>query len=268
MNLKRAYQRLVSIPGSLVSRLIYYIFGRMLVVFPGFLANKRVILIGPARTVVEELEGINLSEFDVVVRMNRAVDVPIVPGGPVWRTDVLFHNFKESGDRGAGRVTAEKVDRAGIKFVIFPGGGARKALIVAKAIVKMSMRGVKSRVGMIPIELYEEIRRSVGGYSPTTGFVAMSYVLASGCREVSVVGFTFFQTKYVDGYNNDLNSDAAGMAWAEQRDIHNPRLEAACIKRMVDVHLASGRNVVLGKGVAQSLSNIGEVNVDHESCRV
>jgi len=224
-------------------------------VSPSIFDGKRIIVIGPAKTVVEELKNVKLTDFDVIVRMNRAIDVPLA-GGNFRRVDVLFHNLKETGDRGAGKITSKKIRQCGTKIVMFPGGGAGKASLVAKARIKMLFRCVRVKIGMVPADIYGRIRHSLSGFSPTTGMVALTYFMESKFQSLDIVGFTFFQTKYMEGYNDDLARDEDGFAWAERRNIHNPKLEANYFKVLLNMKAKEGLEINLGQYVISSLADI------------
>jgi len=215
-----------------------------------FFAGKKVILIGPAKTVESELANINLDDYDFIIRMNRSIDLPLPVAKNPRRIDVLFHNFKEHGHRGAGIITRAKVKSCGIKMIVFSRGGERRIGSLFKASFKMLSRGIiHAQLKCLPESFYTDLRNRLGGYSPTTGTLALMYLLNSKVDSLKVIGLTFFQTRYVDGYNDKLLADKDGASWAEERNIHNVQSEALLVYDAL-----KGRcHVSLGQGVVQAL---------------
>lgn len=237
-----------------ILNLVFHVFNESLVIDPNFFRDKKIIVIGPAKTVTEEIKNIQISDYDIVVRMNRAIDFPIALNGDLlWRIDILFHNLKESGDRGAGLITQEKCIRSGLKLIIFPAGGKDKLknLLIAK--LKMLLRSVKAQVRMIPEDAYLRARNSINGYSPTTGFMVLFFLMRCDIKKLHVIGFTFFQTKYIEGYNDNLKNDENAILWATNKNIHNPTLEKVSIKKLLYNGRVLDPRIILGKYVLKSL---------------
>lgn len=254
---RRVYWYAVRTAVSIIPRITYFLFPDLFVVHKDYFKEKKIIVIGPAKTVVEEMKDVNLASFDLIVRMNRAIEVPLRIGQQeFWNIDILFYNLKETGDRPAGRLTKDKLVRSKVRIVIAPIGGAANASKLLSASLRYKFRGIRSQVLMMPEDSYARIRRMLNGFSPTTGFAALAFFLECDFDCLHIIGFTFFQTKYVEGYNDSLTHDSEGYAWAQRRNIHDPKAEAALFSEMASQGIRQGREITLGKHVAQSLLNV------------
>ena len=66
--------------------------------------NKRIAIVGPASSALENENGFLIDGFDYVVRINKALITWNTENEKFLgtRTDILFHNFHENFDRGGG----------------------------------------------------------------------------------------------------------------------------------------------------------------------
>lgn len=77
----------------IISEILFFLFKELVLVNKEDYIDKKAIIIGPAITVNDELKGVKLAEFDLIVRMNKAIDTPLIQEEEeIWRQDILFHN--------------------------------------------------------------------------------------------------------------------------------------------------------------------------------
>ncbi|MGP3696509.1 hypothetical protein [Rhodobacter sp. NSM] len=222
---------------------------------PAEFTGKRVLIIGAASCVTEELERFDPADWDVIVRMNKAIDVPVVWRGQTFRRcDVLLHNLTSDGIRDAGEVTAEKLQATSTDLLVhrlmamsrFPNTLRMDGLLRAQ--------GSRARLRMIGPVFHRALSADLGGSSPTAGAVAICWFLGCDTHRLGVVGFTFYTTRYLAGYQDHVASDADALTYGQYKGIHDPAAERKLVSRRVAEARGSGRDVVLGHEVERVLS--------------
>ncbi|TCU32274.1 glycosyltransferase family 29 protein [Rhizobium azibense] len=220
-------------------------------------AGKKVIIIGPAQTVVEDLENVVVDGYDVIVRLNNGIALarknPSILGS---RTDVLFHNLVEHGDRSAGAIPASLLREHGVRFLVFPHWGFKgsKSRLYKK---REELQGFQGPALMVPSTRFcESVRRELGGFQPTVGASAILFFLSAQCKEVAIHGFTFFQTPYLVGYNDAVATADEARAWAAASYVHDPVREKKVIGRYISAAEQRGVRVGLGANVRRFLSDV------------
>ena len=217
-------------------------------------AGKRVIIIGPAQTVVEDLEDVSVDEYDVIVRLNNGIAIarenPSILGS---RTDVLFHNLTEHGDRSAGAIPASVLREQGVRFLVFPHWSFKgsKSRLYKK---REELHGSQAIQLVVPSTCFcELVRRQLGGLQPTVGTSAILFFLRAQCREVAIHGFTFFQTPYLHGYNDAVATADEARAWVAASCVHDPSRERKVVISYISAAEQRGVRVALGANVRRFL---------------
>jgi hypothetical protein len=148
--------------------------------------DKRVVLIAPAPHIVEEKQ--DLSGFDVVCRMNKAVPIPKeVKKTTGDRTDVLYltpavHPNKDWENTKELRV------KPNILFSTVKGRTLEKYFPYRK------------KLKIIDYEHFYNIWDEIES-EPNMGLIAISDILSENPKELYITGMTFYQTGgYYKGY--------------------------------------------------------------------
>ncbi|WP_386176734.1 hypothetical protein [Sulfitobacter sp. R86518] len=214
--------------------------------------GRRIILIGPADTVLEDLADTNVDDYDYVIRFNNGIELskrhPEIMG---CRTDILFHNLRETGERSAGAIPGSYLNENGVKLVVYPHWRTSRLRNLY-----LKKRAVLAREGGPPIKLLpplemRQLRADLGDRAPTIGTCASLFFLASPAAEVALHGFTFFETAYVLGYNGAVKNAADARAWVDQGGAHEPLSEKTLLRhRLKESDVAK---VVLGTNVRRYL---------------
>jgi len=85
-----------------------------------YLKGKRVVIVGPAPSIVGSDQRDLIDSYDVVVRLNRALPVPEHLKKDVGtRTDVLYNCMNPSNECG-GRIDVDFLLKSGVKFLVSP----------------------------------------------------------------------------------------------------------------------------------------------------
>ncbi|WP_281827431.1 hypothetical protein [Jannaschia rubra] len=219
---------------------------------PSEFRDLRVMVIGPAETVTEDLEGTDVDSYDVVVRLNNGLMLsearPDVLGR---RTDVLFHNLREEGERSAGAIPASRLNALGVGMVVYPHWRNRRLRDLYWAKRAELRRDGGPPVRIVPPRMTDRIRRAIGDRPPTVGTSAVMFFLDCPIAELAIHGFTFFETAYASGYNPAVRTGAEARAWVDARGAHEPLSEKAALRRRLEA--PHRPEVVLGRHVRRHL---------------
>lgn len=237
-------------PGFLRSRAIRAYrrkLGPAMALDPMHFIGRRVLILGPARTVEEDLADIDPSAFDLMVKMNNGLDTPIpCLGGDALRCDLLFHCMTND----ARRVTPQALMVAGTQTVVHrtATNGAFLETMKATRLLSPSVA-----VKHIPPEVYKDVAQHLGGAVPTTGLMAARFFLDAPVAALGIVGFTFFQTAYLPRYDDQVHCDESSVRRIAARNHHAPSLEAALLHDAVKTARNMGKTLILGRNVTSAL---------------
>ena len=227
--------------------------GAKLTLNPQDFVGRRVLILGPARTIDDDLAAVRPERFDLFVRMNNGLDTPVPALGPDGlRCDLLFHSLTAD----ARPVTADKLMRAGVERLVHrtPVRGAFLQTVLASR----RLAGI-ARVCCLPMARQQSLAGQLDGHSPTTGLLAASFFLDAPVTEVAIVGFSFFQTSYCAGYDPAVGDDAAARRRIADAAHHDPAAEARLFGRLVQSARARGLVVTLGPQVEVALEQAQQV---------
>lgn len=224
---------------------------RSLLLDSDWFAGRRVLVVGPARTVDQELESVRLDDYDVVVKMNNGIDVPIRQDGALnWRCDVLFHSLADIGTP----LSVDKLEQAGVRCIVHRTPGKSYVQTTLRAQRSFKDLGYRGQVQIIAPDFYQQLRRRLHGAAPTTGLVCLSYLLGCQTAAVAVVGFTFYTTRYVPGYDDSVDSDAAASQRVRDIGHHDPERERRMVATLLRDAARAGKSISLGDGVRAALA--------------
>jgi len=209
--------------------------------------SKRVAIIGGADSAFKEKKGAYIDGFDVVVRINKGVEMIRDHSQYIGtRTNVLFHCFFENVQQSGSPITpmlwrdyqVERVIKASLK-------SANTASL--NSFYRISNGNVK--YSELPPDILDMSSKSINGYVPTTGFLAIHAVLASQPEELFITGITFLKTPHSKDYRDISLSDARRLI--EIHNTHNTDLE---FKWFQDVYDRSHGEIAVDKCLAGLLS--------------
>ena len=235
-----------------------------LIVDRHYFKDRRVILVGPAETALQYMDGVRVDDFDVVVRINSSQRLVLKHGSSIgYRTDVLAHSLFEGGPRGTGRIDPELMAQQRTSLVLCPLPNPSKWAQFYEVRRRLgnvdwsSLGSLRPQVLTTPPRRYRELCDLLRGRAPTTGLATMDHLLHAGCRELHVTGFTFFTTAYSSGYKPGVEDSAAAMAWSAASK-HDVDRECSVMAELVD----SARNdgaVLRLDGVLETLLSAGHL---------
>lgn len=167
-----------------------------------FLKNKRVIVVGPAQSVLKNNRDF-IESFDVIVRLNKSLPISdkLIPYIGE-RTDILYNNLNLSDDPGRNRIPNQLLERYNVKYVSCPYPPIHPFL---PDIVYFTSQN-KKRVSFhhIPTAFYRKIEGNIQT-RPNTGLCAVLDLLRYPLREIYITGITFFTDGYYSQYKQIHN---------------------------------------------------------------
>lgn len=229
---------------------LYRLFAHKFLLEHNLFEGKSVLLAGPARTLHEDLKGFTPSDFDIIIKMNNGISLPLPFGtGPSLRCDVLFHSLTCD----IPPVTNQALDTAKVGCLVHRSSGKGRFPLTLKAARDFGTTARKIR--FVAPNRYRALSQSLGGASPTTGLVCLDFLLNSEPSKIVVAGFTFFQTKYQPGYDDRDKSDHDSIVRVKSLAHHDPEKERALTQAKVEDARRAGITIVLGPKVEAALSN-------------
>jgi len=228
---------------------------------PPDLSGQSVAIIGPAACAESDISHLDLNEFDHIVRINRSIETPVVyRGKPLWRHDIYIRNQlpNEPGSL-AGFFNDENIRRCETEKIILTIFRWRYLLRSIPKILSIWSIGPRLDIYFIGPRFCQRLTQLLGGARPTTGFVALAYLMERECSLLNISGFTFFQTGYINGYNDEFLSDQAARERLERFEqlektwVHKPNRERDAFRGLLDQNNTHKTRVVLGRGVSQAV---------------
>ncbi|MCH7339009.1 glycosyltransferase family 29 protein [Acinetobacter higginsii] len=170
----------------------------------GWFKGKRVVIIGGADSVLHEKLGEYIDGFDVVVRVNKGVDIIEQQHEFVGqRTDVLFHAFYvRDNDATSSPITIDLWKKHSVDKLIFAHNYACSDYSLFNFLYFLKVSKRKFKFSQLPKQLLDKSHKAVFPAGPTTGFTAINTIFNCKPKELYITGFTFSKTP-----NNKLYRD-------------------------------------------------------------
>lgn len=192
--------------------------------------NKSVAIIGGADSVLQEPLGSYIDSFDVVVRINKGVEVINTQHEYVGkRTDVLFHCLFEDVKNGGSPITPELWKEHNVEQLIFSHNikYSSSAFNYFRNFLKKTQKNIK--ISQIPKFLFFKNKKITKPLGPTTGFIAINTIFNCSPNEIYLTGITFFKTPHNRSYRN---VDLKDLDKYKMHDFHNVEAEYQHIKKL------------------------------------
>lgn len=195
--------------------------------------NKRIAIIGGADSVLKQKQGNYIDDFDVVVRINKGVELIDKQKEYVGtKTDILFHSFLENPkDIGSSPITADLWKKHKVQHIIY----SKDYRIAKEGIYDIILFGKKSggktKFSTLPEDLYKKSLDVLAPQRPTTGFIALNTILSCNPRELYISGITFFKTPH-NGIYRPENIEEFKKNFNRSPKSHNPEKEFAYFKNL------------------------------------
>lgn len=232
---------------SLAYNTLYRRLGDAYALDPNAFRGKSVLVVGPAASVYDDLQALDCGGFDIIVKMNNAIhtEFNIDQSNPL-RCDVLFHSF-----RGATKpVIADDLRAANVKTIVHRTPKRRAFLATLRLEEKFC---AVAPVRIVPVEKYNALSKQLAGRVSSTGMICAEFFLHAPVSRLALVGFTFFATRYVNGYDDTVVSGELALARIEATDYHSPIHEARLMHALITESRAAGKNIHIGESMRQAM---------------
>lgn len=191
--------------------------------------NKRVAIIGGADSAFKAKNGGYIDGFDVVVRINKGVELIDDHSSFVGkRTDVLFHCLYEDVNYGGSPVTLNLWKTHNVKILLFSMNKGISRYSLSNFLNFLSIFRGEISFSEVPLSLSKLIFSLVKPFSPTTGFLAINTVLSCAPAELYITGITFFRTSHHRDYRTEPLEYFTNMM--STHNSHSPDIEFNIIK--------------------------------------
>ena len=194
-----------------------------------FLKGKRVIIVGPAESLLERGDGKFIDSFDIVVRVNRGIEPTIKNFQKIGsRTDILYNCMLEKEDNG-GVIDLNLLKLKDVKYVSYHSqvsyqGKAEPTKPYHLDNGKLTIMNSFLKTHMIDHKFYNSISSQVN-CRPNTGFIAIFDLLFHEVKELYITGYTFYMDGFMKGYKDHLNDDFINRAYTSKRHVQKNLFE-------------------------------------------
>ncbi len=198
--------------------------------------NKRVAIIGGADSALKEKSGEYIDDFDVVVRINKGVEVVEQQKEFIGsKTDVLFHCFYvRENDKGSSPITLDLWKKNKVGRIIYSHNYLCSAYSLENFMYFLKLTEGKEPFSQVPRDLYYQNLNITRPYGPTTGLIAINTVFNCNPKEIYIKGITFFKTPHNQAYRG--GSVANYQEMFQKHSSHNPELEYQHVKGLYLKH--------------------------------
>lgn len=166
--------------------------------YKNYLKGKRVVLVGPSKTLSMQEEGELIDSYDVVVRLNNMLNIPDDMKKHLGsRTDVVYATLDDPPKKMAIDCVKNKV-----KFL--SSSYPRDEWFFPERMLKnvMTLKKInKFKTVVIPNEPYFSIKKH-NKTRPNTGFSAIIDLLSSDLKELHIIGIDFYRSVCLEGENS------------------------------------------------------------------
>lgn len=196
--------------------------------------GKRIAIVGAADSVFTNKNGKAIDEYDIVIRVNKAPHSWKITDADYLgsKFHILYHSFFENNFSGGGPIDWECFEKLGIEKVVNPIY-TKKGLTAHFNYYKRHL--LFKNTYMLSSKEYRQACKELQGFKPTVGYMALSSVLHSRCKEIFITGFTFFRTPYAKGYRDELRDLEINKNHIKNQGLHNPELEFRAFKKALAV---------------------------------
>lgn len=235
--LKKVLRKLSNIKKRIEKRYKDYLFKkytkRALIPFDeNWFRGKRVAVIGGADSAFKEKLGSYIDGFDVVVRINKGVEVVDKHSEYIGKkTDVLFHAFYDQNDLGSSPVTLGLWRDKNVGILLFSLNYKHSNYNLKNFEKFIFKTKGKYELSQVADNFYFKNSKALAPYAPTTGFIAVNTIFNAQPKELYITGITFFKTPHSQDYRKS-DIDYWNKMFKEGGSKHNPEAEYQHIKSL------------------------------------
>jgi hypothetical protein len=188
-----------------------------------YLNGKKICIVGPAPSIleIEPEQGQMIEEYDVIVRLNKALPIPTnLTKYLGTRTDVLYNCLNPEPESG-GYIDISYLAEE-IQWLISPY--PRKPPF-EKDIKNFERRNTEIiKFATFDLQWYNSIEKEIKT-RPNTGILAILDLLSCEIEELYITGITFFKGGYIKEYRNYNEAEVLARMAAYGNHRQEPQIE-------------------------------------------
>lgn len=228
------------------NKFINKIFDKYTQLFAHYLKGKSVVLVGPANSIIGTNLGKTIDKFDIVIRLNKALPIPLNLENDIGsRTDIIYNALNTTDFPGQNNLDTNFYKRNGVKFVVSPypfSGVFYNDIInyISKYKFDLPFRTIKqSKFSAFKNQLKTR---------PYTGTSAIMDLLTFDIKALYITGIDFYNTPYYSQYRRIKRNKLSSL---RDNSIHSayPQMEYLLYKSLID------KRIILDKTLEKLLYN-------------
>ena len=204
--------------------------------------GKRVVVVGPAPSIVGSKQREKIDGYDIVVRINKAIPVPETMQNDIGTRTTILYNCLNVCPGNGGVLDPKVLKKAGVVHVRCPYPARPPFLCDIKNAQKLDWQGIGlSWTDTSKYNAWEQGMES----RPNSGHCAIMDLLLHDISELYITGFTFFKGGYYSAYRN-LN-EAQVHERMNKAGNHNQEKQLEYMRRL----LCSDKRVVMDRALQE-----------------
>lgn len=232
--------------------------------FKEYLRDKRIVLVGPSSTLLDNKDGNLIDSYDIVIRIKKAF--PIDPKLYLYigkRTDVLATHLKVKQNNFVKKSDLSKILN-NIKWIYMPFAinidPFNKFYKNFRSVYNKFYKNYNGKkitnVHITPYSNEYMLHSNNMKTTPTTGAATMLDLLNYDFKELYITGFTFRKNGYYKQYKSKLE-DKTSWDRTIGKGVHDMDLEINYIKQVLSTH----ENVTVDKKLQDIFNEIDLHNI-------
>lgn len=169
--------------------------------FGEYIKYKRIALIGPSKSLIGQHQGLELDNYDLIVRLNKALPIPKSNISELGsRTDILYNSLNTADHPGENNIDPKFFKKNDIKYLccsypnIYPFQKDIGQFTNMNQNIQLPFR-------TLPLDLFDKLERILK-CRPYTGICAIMDLLRFNIKELYITGMDFYATGYYKEYSN------------------------------------------------------------------
>tara|TARA_R110002126_G_scaffold5401_5_gene28547 strand:- start:3714 stop:4448 length:735 start_codon:yes stop_codon:yes gene_type:complete len=180
--------------------------------YESLIKGKNIALVGPGKNLISKNKGVEIDGHDLVVRTNRGCElIEKYRRDLGTRTDILYSCLIEQNENAGYWDESVIVDMYGVKYLCTTPDMSMKG--IARKTVLHSMVDKKKYEKMekiIPCRIVDHMFFTKIALEiecrPTTGYIAIYDILRHNPKNLSIYGFDFYYSGWVNEYKKDMKN--------------------------------------------------------------
>jgi hypothetical protein len=174
--------------------------------FSDYVNGKRIVVVGPAKSIDGSKQGELIDTYDIVIRFNNSIPITKQNNDDVgYRTDIicscLEHHILSGGNVDPTLWYKEKINWV---LMAYP-----KEIWWAKDNYNrfMKLKGdLPINIETVSLPFFQKIENDLKT-RPTTGYMGINYLLTMNIKELYITGITFCSDGYAKGYKDQVDAE-------------------------------------------------------------